>query len=449
MNNLIVNRTPLYRILRIILPAAICCAVTGCGIYDTFRSSQYRIDNSAYGDIPISDTTSMGTIRWQDFFHDDALCRLIDTALRNNADLQTAQMKTEEAQAALRSSKLAFLPSFDVSPEVVYDGATTVRLPVNASWEVDLFGSLRNAKRGKLAALLQSDAYAQAVRSQLIATVATTYYSLLALDAQQEIYKETEQSWKQNVEVTRRLMEAGRYNAASLAQTEADYYNVRNNLVDIEQQIRETENRLCSLLGWTPRTIDRGCLKDWTRPEIVSVGVPVRTLANRPDIKQSEYALAETFYSVNMARSALYPSLTISGSYDFRETFYEAIGSLLQPLFQRGSLRANLKIAEAQRQEAEIAFRQSVIDAGIEVNDAFIAVKSSRAKRENCAKQVMYLQNAVTCTQLLMKHGTTTYLEVLAAQEGLLEAQINEVVNSLSEISSTITLYQALGGGAV
>ena len=205
---------------------------------------------------------------------------------------------------------------------------------------------------------------------------------------------------------------------------------------------------MCSLLGWTPRTVERGRLEAWSVPETLSVGVPVSVLANRPDVRQAEYALASAFYVTNAARSAFYPSLTISGSYDFRHTLYNALGSLLEPLLKRGQLNANLKIAKAQQQQAELAFRQQVIDAGIEVNDAFVAVKSAQAKCENYDKQVENLEKAVRDTQLTMKYGSTTYLEVLTAQQTLLEAQIGRIANKLSEISSTITLYQALGGGA-
>ena len=248
--------------LRLVWLLPLAALTTGCGIYGTFRSPQYEITDDAFGSVDNTDSLSMGDMRWQDLFRDPYLAALIDTALHNNADLQTAHLTTVEVQAQLRSSRLAYLPSVDFSANAVHNGSWEVQLPVNASWELDLFGSLRNAKRGKLAALLASEAYAQAVESQLIATVASTYYTLLALDAQRVVYDDTEQNWRQNVEVTRRLMESGRYNAASLAQTEASYYSICNNLVEIDRQIRQTENQLCSLLGWTPRSIERGTLDD-------------------------------------------------------------------------------------------------------------------------------------------------------------------------------------------
>lgn len=441
------NNNHSLRIIRSVFVAAILFATTGCGIYGKFRTPQYDETASAYGDIESADTVSIGEIGWREFFRDEKLCALIDTALVRNADLHVASLRVEESQAALRSAKLAFAPAFELSPSASYNGDWNVQLPVTASWQIDLFGRLRNAKQGKLAALMQSSAYAQAVRTELIAAVATTYYTLLALDAQQTIYEATERAWKQNVETMRRLMNAGRYNAASVEQTEADYRSVLNNLIDIRRERLETENRLCSLLGWTPRTIERGTLDGWTAPATLDVGVPMRTLAARPDVRQAEFALAQAFYATAEARSAMYPSLNVSGSYDFRHTLYEAVGSLVMPLLRRGELRANLKIAKAQQQEAETTFRQRLIDAGIEVNDAFVAVNSAREKSANYEAQVGHLQAALKKTRLLMQNSPTTYLEVLIAQQSLLTAQIGEIANRLTEISNVITLYEALGGG--
>ncbi len=442
------NKHIFYRIHRFIFTAILAISMSGCGIYNTFQTPPYEeLTEGAYGTKTSSDTISLGELHWQDFFQDSYLQSFIEKALQNNTDLQCALLKIEEAQASLKAARLAFLPSFDASPASSYNDGWDVQLPVNASWEIDLFGSLRNAKKKKQAALLQSEAYRQAVRSQLIATVATTYYTLLSLDAQYNTYEETEETWKQNVIVTQRLMEAGKYNAAALSQTKANYYNVCNQLIDIRQEIQKTENELCSLLGEKPHAIERGKLQEWQSPEIIRIGIPVKVLSKRPDVKQAEYTLAQAFYSTQEARAAFYPALTITGSYDFHHSLYEALGSLFQPIFQRGTLKANLKISKAAQQEAELTFRQTIIDAGIEVNNALSAVKNTQAKTLNYTKQVKHLEDAVNSTQLLMKHSSTTYLEVLTAQQTLLEAQINKITNHLSEISNVITLYQALGGG--
>lgn len=448
------NRT-LNIFCRLAVVAALASMMSGCGIYGKFKAPEYEETADAYGDIAAGDSTSMGDILWRDFFDDKNLQALIDTALANNSDMVTAKLRIDEANASLKAARLAYVPGLDVSPNAAYGydidakgGSWSFQLPVNASWQVDIFGKLTNAKRRQLAAYMQSNEYARAVQAQLVATVAIQYYSLLALDAQYEIYKETEKNWRENVRVTEQLLEAGRYTADAVYQAQSNYYSVCNNLLDIRQQLHQTENQMCSLLGKVSGTpIERGSIEDWTSPEMIDVGIPVEVLSNRPDVKQAEYQFAQAFYTTNGARSAMYPSITITGSLDFYSMIVNAVGSLVEPIFQQGQLRANLKIAKAQQAEAEVAFRQSIIDAGIEVNNTMIALKTAQDKTANYAAQVSSLEKAVKAAQDKMQDKNSTYLEVLTAQQSLLTAQVAQISNRLSEISEVITLYQALGGG--
>ena len=448
------NRT-LNIFCRLAVVAALASMMSGCGIYGKFKAPEYEETADAYGDIAIGDSTSMGDILWRDFFDDKNLQALIDTALANNSDMVTAKLRIDEANASLKAARLAYVPGLDVSPNAAYGydidakgGSWSFQLPVNASWQVDIFGKLTNAKRRQLAAYMQSNEYARAVQAQLVATVAIQYYSLLALDAQYEIYKETEKNWRENVRVTEQLLEAGRYTADAVYQAQSNYYSVCNNLLDIRQQLHQTENQMCSLLGKVSGTpIERGSIEDWTSPEMIDVGIPVEVLSNRPDVKQAEYQFAQAFYTTNGARSAMYPSITITGSLDFYSMIVNAVGSLVEPIFQQGQLRANLKIAKAQQAEAEVAFRQSIIDAGIEVNNTMIALRTAQDKTANYAAQVSSLEKAVKAAQDKMQDKNSTYLEVLTAQQSLLTAQVAQISNRLSEISEVITLYQALGGG--
>ncbi|MBO8452759.1 MAG: TolC family protein [Bacteroidetes bacterium] len=448
------NRT-LNIFCRLAVVAALASMMSGCGIYGKFKAPEYEETADAYGDIAAGDSTSMGDILWRDFFDDKNLQALIDTALANNSDMVTAKLRIDEANASLKAARLAYVPGLDVSPNAAYGydidakgGSWSFQLPVNASWQVDIFGKLTNAKRRQLAAYMQSNEYARAVQAQLVATVAIQYYSLLALDAQYEIYKETEKNWRENVRVTEQLLEAGRYTADAVYQAQSNYYSVCNNLLDIRQQLHQTENQMCSLLGKVSGTpIERGSIEDWTSPEMIDVGIPVEVLSNRPDVKQAEYQFAQAFYTTNGARSAMYPSITITGSLDFYSMIVNAVGSLVEPIFQQGQLRANLKIAKAQQAEAEVAFRQSIIDAGIEVNNTMIALRTAQDKTANYAAQVSSLEKAVKAAQSKMQDKNSTYLEVLTAQQSLLTAQVAQISNRLSEISEVITLYQALGGG--
>lgn len=445
-------------IVKFTLILSVAFAVSGCGIYGKFENRvDTEIREDAYGadyTAPQGDTLGLASLEWQEMFTDTLLQNLIEIGLENNSNLKAASLQCEEALATLKASKLAYIPSFDASLGGTVAGSLEQSaeswgwsLPLNASWQIDIFGSLTNAKRRAAALVEGSEAYRQAVRSQLIATIATTYYSLVALDAQYAIYQETERNWKKSLETTKRLMEAGTYNMAAVAQTEANYYGVKASLVDMQTSIREIENSLCSLLGIASGHISRASLEGWTEPEAVTAGIPAIALANRPDVMQAESAYKAAFYGTNQARSNMYPSLRITGTLNFAELLYNAAASLLAPIFQNGQLTAQLKIAKAQQEEAALQFNQAIIDAGIEVNNLMTGINGAKEKGEYYALQQNALETAVKSTTSLMEHGSTTYLEILTAQTSLLNAQITVIANKLDEINGVISLYQALGGG--
>ena len=322
----------------------------------------------------------------------------------------------------------------------------------------DIFGRLTNSKRRAKALYAQSQEYRQAVQTQVIASVANLYYTLLMLDAQYNISMETAEKWEESVTTMRAMMDAGMTNAAGVAQTEANYYSIQASLYDLRYQIREIENTLAALLGETPRSYERGRLEDQVLPEELIVGVPLQLLSNRPDVKSAEYSLAQAHYATAGARSALYPSLNLSGLVGWTNNggaaivnpgklLLQAAASLTQPIFNAGMNRAQLKIAKAQQEEALLSFQQTLLNAGGEVNNALAKAQSARAKADYQAKQVASLETAVESTQLLMRHGSTTYLEVLTAQQSLLSAQLTQVSNRFDEIQAIVDLYHALGGG--
>ena len=401
---------------------------------------------------------------WHEVFTDPQLQAYIEQGLRNNTDYLSAQLRIEEAEATLLSSKLAFLPSFALSPQGTvssFDGGKatqTYSLPVVASWELDIFGKMRNSKRQAQALYAQSQDYKQAVRTQLIANIANTYYTLLMLDEQLSLSQETAKAWEETVRSTRALMNAGKADEAAVAQMEAACYEVQASVLDLKEQINQTENSFALLLAETPRSYERGTLVDMQMPGELSVGVPMQMLANRPDVRMAERSLESAFYATNAARSAFYPSITLSGSAGWTNSagamivnpgkfLASAVGSLTQPLFARGQLLGQLKISKAQQEEASLAFQQTLLNAGSEVNDALTAWQTSRDKSLLLDKQIASLQRAVKSTSLLMEHGTTTYLEVLTAKQNLLMAQLTQTGNRFTEIQSVITLYRALGGG--
>lgn len=449
---------------KIIVLTTATALLSSCGIYTKYQPAETTPDNLYGEEVAVDDTTNFGNVNWRELFTDPQLQALIEQGLQNNTDLRSAQLQIEEAEAALMSAKLAFLPSFELSPQGTissFDGGKatkTYTLPVTASWELDIFGRLRNAKQQAKALYAQSKDYQQAVRTQLIAGIANVYYTLLMLDEQLAISQQTEEAWKETVASTRALMDAGLANEAATSQMEAAYYSVQTSILDLKEQINQVENSLALLLAETPRRYERGKLADQRLPEDVAVGVPMQMLSNRPDVRAAERSLEQAFYATNQARAAFYPSIVLSGSAGWTNSagsmivnpgkfLASAVGSLTQPLFNKGQIMAQYRIAKAQQEEASLSFQQALLNAGSEVNDALVACQTSKAKTLLFEKQIQSLEKALESTSLLMEHGTTTYLEVLTARQSLLSAQLSQTANRFTEIQSVINLYQALGGG--
>ena len=449
---------------KIIVLTTATALLSSCGIYTKYQPAETTPDNLYGEEVAVDDTTNFGNVNWRELFTDPQLQALIEQGLQNNTDLRSAQLQIEEAEAALMSAKLAFLPSFALSPQGTissFDGGKatkTYTLPVTASWELDIFGRLRNAKQQAKALYAQSKDYQQAVRTQLIAGIANVYYTLLMLDEQLAISQQTEEAWKETVASTRALMDAGLANEAATSQMEAAYYSVQTSILDLKEQINQVENSLALLLAETPRRYERGKLADQRLPEDVAVGVPMQMLSNRPDVRAAERSLEQAFYATNQARAAFYPSIVLSGSAGWTNSagsmivnpgkfLASAVGSLTQPLFNKGQIMAQYRIAKAQQEEASLSFQQALLNAGSEVNDALVACQTSKAKTLLFEKQIQSLEKALESTSLLMEHGTTTYLEVLTTRQSLLSAQLSQTANRFTEIQSVINLYQALGGG--
>lgn len=437
--------------------------LSGCSVYRKYDRPDITVPDS-YRNVETTDTSTLATLSWRELFDDSKLQSLIDTALVNNTDLTVARLKVKEAEAALFNARLSYLPSVGLNAEgsvSKFDGSTakTYNIGANASWELDIFGKITNAKRGAVAALEGSEAYRQAVQSQLIATVANSYYTLSMLDAQLDVNIRTLETWRKTVRTMEALKKAGKSNDAAVLQAKANVLSLESAQLSLRKSITETENSLYALVGVTDYpAIKRGSLADAVFPETLVTGVPLQLLANRPDVRQAERNLAQSFYATNVARAAFYPSISLSGTIGWTNNgggivanpgqwLLNAIGSLTQPLFNRGANIANLRIAEAQQEEAKQMFRQSLLDAGKEVNNALTAWQTANGQIEIADSQVDTLKEAVRKTELLMRHSPTTYLEVLTAQQSLLDAELTALQSRYDRIQSIITLYHALGGG--
>ena len=446
--------------------------LSSCHIYKTYDRPEdiltqglYR-DTAAVNDTLVSDTANFGNLPWREVFTDPQLQGYIEQALTSSPDIRTAALRVEEAKAPLIAAKLPLIPALTLSPQGTVSSwdtgkaTQTYSLPVTASWQVDLFGQILNPKRQAEATLAQTKAYEQNTRVQLIANTANLYYTLLMLDRQLQITEGTAEILKKHTETMQAMKDAGIYSTteAAVEQSRAAYAQVQASLPDIRASIREVENSLCLLLGEPAHAIERGVLEEQVLPTEFSAGIPLQLLSNRPDVKAAEQALAAAYYNTNTARANFYPRITLSGSAGWTNSagaaivnpaklLASAVASLTQPLFQNGANIAKLRIAKAQQEEAKIQFQTTLLNAGNEVSNALDQYQACTDKVAARNMQVNSSKNAADYTKELFNLGTSTYLEVLSAEQSYLSAQLSEVSDTFSRMQAVISLYQALGGG--
>ncbi|MBR5604162.1 MAG: TolC family protein [Bacteroidales bacterium] len=448
---------------KILIPIVLFLIITtnSCKLYKHYERPDISFVDSLYNKIPMANSyESIARMTWRELFADTLLQDCIELGLKNNTNLEIARLKVEQAEATLQASKLSLLPSVSFSAQANAGSninGLSYTLAPSISWEIDAFGRMNNSKKGAEAALAATEAYRQAVQTQLIATIADSYYTLLMLDEQLDISKRTLKTWEENIRTLSALKRAGKTNEAAVLQAKANKVNVEGSILTLEKQIVEQENSLSALLGIVPQEFERGTLENQMFPDTLLTGLPLSSLVNRPDVRQAEYKLVEAYYATNVARSYFYPTITLSGNGGWSgatgnidnpgDWIYNIVGGLVQPIFNQGKNKARLKISESQRQEALVNFKQTLLDAGTEANNALVSWQTARKRLDSDKLQIMYLKGAVFNTQLLMKNGQATYIEVLTAQKNLLQAELTETNDKYIEIQSVITLYHALGGG--
>lgn len=447
--------------------------LTGCkslyGKYERPAVNTSGLIRDAVNDndtLAVTDTTSFANIPWRSVFTDPQLQTLIEKTLANNPDLLNAALNIDMAEAQLKVAKLAFLPGITFTPQgtiSTWDGQKankTYSLPVNASWDANLFGSLTAAKRSTQVSMLQMKDYQVAVQTKLIANVANMYYTLLMLDKQLQIVTDMEKLTKDTWDIMKVQLQTVRgVRSTAVQSAESNYLSVQTQKEDIKRQIRETENSLSLVMGEQAHAISRSTLDAQSLPTTFSTGVGVHLLSNRADVHANEMALANCFYNIEVARSRFYPSLTISASGAYTNSggmgitnpgkiLLSAVGSLTQPIFMKGQLRAGLRVAEDQYKQALNTWQSSVLSAGSEVSNALVLYNASDAKSKLEQKRIAVLKKNVEDTRNLMASAGSTYLEVITAQSNLLNAQLNQVQDDFSKMQAVVNLYYALGGGA-
>lgn len=441
-----------------------------CGIYSKYERPDINTDGIIRDQMSASDmkentdTASFGNLPWRQVFTDPMLQDLIQQGIDNNVNMRNAALNVKMVEAQLTAAKLAFVPQFTFTPQATvsswdFDKARqTYSLPVNASWTIDLFGNLLNQKRSSQMALLATKDYQLVVKTQIVSNIANLYYTLLMLDRQLEIINEMSTLTKDTWDVMKMQMELGRYRSTSVQSAEAAHYNVLARAEDMKRQIRETENALSILIGQPAQAIARGKLANQTLPTEFSTGVGLQFLANRADVHRAEMTLAGCFYDVNTARSRFYPKITISGSGAYTNNgggmivnpgkiLASAIGSLVQPIFMNGQLKAGLVVAQAKYEQAYNNWQNAIFQAGSEVSNALVKYNANAAKSELDAHQVAVLRHNVEHAKMLVSESSSTYLEVIQAQSSLLNAEISQLTDDFNKMQAVVSLYQALGGG--
>lgn len=459
------------RKLNVIVMGLAAVVLSGCGLYQKYERPDVNTTGLIRDNVSLTDTlkaqaddNNFGNLPWRQVFTDPQLQTLIQYALEHNTDMLNAALNIQMAEQQLKMARLAYLPQFTFSAQgtiASWDGqaaAKSYQFPISASWNVDLFGNLLSQKRSAQVALLATKDYQVVVQTNIIAGVANMYYTLLMLDRQLEILGDMSQLTKDTWDMMQLQMDLGRARSTSVQSAEANYYSVQAQTVDMKRQIREVENSLSLLLGQPAQTIKRGKLENQSLPDKFSTGIGIQLLANRADVHAAEMQLAQCFYGIENAKSRFYPSITISPTGTFTNSpggmtvnpgkwLLSAVGSLVQPLFMKGQLTAGLRVAEAQYQQAYNTWQNTVLKAGSEVSDALVLYNSSDEKAKLEAKQVETLQKNVEHTKMLFKSSGSSYLEVIGAQQSLLNAQLSRTTDEFHKMQAVVSLYNALGGG--
>lgn len=459
---------------RIIVPAALLFLLSSCFVAreyerpETDTEGLYRLDTS----LSAGDTLSAADKSWEQVFTDPVLQEHIRTALSGNNNLLSAFQRVEEAEAYYRQGRAGYLPSVNLNGSMthqelaknsqfgsIFSGSIQqYQLTADLAWEADIWGKIRSNKRAAYAGFLQAGALAKGAQTELVAAVAATYYQLLALDAQLAVADETTANRRESLETIKALKEAGNVTEVAVKQTEAQLYTAQLLALDLRNQTRMLENTMSILLGRSPATVKRGELEGQEVAIEPTTGIPALLLNRRPDVMAAEFGLVNAFEMENVARSYFYPSFTLTASGGFQSIeldqfisanslFATVIGGVAQPLLNGRQNRTRMEVAKAQKQQALLGFKQTLLEAGKEVSDALYTYNTESEKLKIRLQELEALRAASEYSEELLNNGLANYLEVLTAQSQALNAEIGTVDARFQRLNALVTLYKALGGG--
>jgi len=460
---------------KIILIFFVSFLVISCHTRQNYQRANDVVDEKLFRtDALPKDSLSMANLSWKEIFTDAVLQKHIAKALENNLDIRTALQNIASAEAYLKQSKAAYQPTISVGPDYSFNTSSLntqfgqivgerryinqFDITANLGWELDLWGKLKGQEKAQYAAYLSSVAAHQNVKSNLVASIATAYYQLLAFDEQKKIFSNTIEIRKKNLETTKALKEAGIVTEVAVQQSEALVYNAEASLVTLDVQIQLLENTISLLMGEPSHEIERTSLSTQNFALNTDVGYPRRDKRHADHLFRERFNLINAFELTNAAKAQFYPSLRITGStgvqsvdidklFSANSVFANVLVGLAQPILNKRQIRTNYEVSLANQERAYLNFRKTILNAGNEVSDA---LKMYNAQDQFIAfkkKELSAYDKSVEFSQELVNYGMANYLEVLNANVNKLNAEINIANAQYTKLQAGVELYRALGGG--
>ncbi len=458
---------------KILLVLAASTLLQSCFVAKDYTRPDVKTDKLYRTDMVLKDSVSLGNLSWDKLFTDPILQGYIKKGLANNLDVRIAIQTILAAEANMKQGRAGYLPTFGLGTDwthqelsrnsqfgALLQNRTTdqYQFAGNLSWEADIWGKIRSNKRATNASYLQTVAAKQAVQTQLISNIASTYFQLMALDAQLIVAQFNLENRIKSVEVIKVLKQAGDVNEVGVKQTEGQLYDTQIIAEDLKNNTILLENTMSILLGETSGKIQRGNLNQQKVTAAIKLGIPSMALSKRPDVIAAEYNLISAFEMTNVAKSSFYPSLKLTAtgglqSIDIKEwfsansLFATVITGLTQPIFNQRQIRTRHEVAIANQEKAYLQFEKSLLIAGKEVSDALQQYQNETTKLGIRTQQVKALRTAADYSDELLTYGLVNYYEVLTAKDQALNTELNLIDNQVQQYSAVIQLYKALGGG--
>lgn len=455
-----------------VLTAAV---LSSCMVRKEYERPKDVVDEKLFRtDMLPQDSVSTANVSWKEIFTDPILQNHINKALEANLDIRIALENINSAEAYLKQSKAAYLPTLTVGPNYTFQTQSVntqfgqilgERRYVNQyditaalGWEVDLWGKLKSQEKSQIAAYLGNVAAHQTVKSGLVAAVASTYYQLLTLDNQKKIIQSTIKVRENNLATTKALKQAGTLTEVAVQQSEALVYNAQSLLIDLDTQIQTLESTMSLLLGESSQAIERSTLESQQLPSEFALGYPSSLLANRPDVMRAEFNLMNAFELTNAAKAQFYPTLKLTGNtglqtvnidhlFSVNSLFASVVAGLAQPILNKRAIKTNYDVSIANKEIAYLNFRKTLLTAGKEVSDAIRVFSVQDQYISLKSKELNAYKNSVEYSQELVNYGMANYLEVLNANVNALNAELNISNAKFNKMKASIDLYKALGGG--